>query len=72
MKSWSICAALLTTFASSSETLSRVTDKVYFDIEIDSQPAGQIVFGLFGDVVPKTALNFKTLAEGDHGRTQDG
>ena len=49
-----------------------MTDKVYFDIEIDSEPAGRIVFGLFGDVVPRTVENFVTLAEGTSGKTQDG
>ena len=48
----------------SGDTLSNVTDKVYFDIEIDSEPSGRIVFGLFGDVVPRTVENFVKLAEG--------
>ena len=44
-----------------------MTEKVYFDIEIDDEPAGRIVFGLFGDVVPRTVENFVRLAEGDLG-----
>lgn len=42
----------------------KVTDKVYFDIEVGGEAAGRIVIGLFGKTVPKTAKNFKTLAEG--------
>ncbi|GGT00231.1 MULTISPECIES: peptidylprolyl isomerase [Streptomyces] len=40
---------------------------VYFDITIDGQPAGRIVFNLFDEVVPKTAKNFRELATGEHG-----
>ncbi|MCB5179665.1 peptidylprolyl isomerase [Streptomyces antimicrobicus] len=40
---------------------------VYFDVTIDGQPAGRIVFRLFDDVVPKTAQNFRELATGQHG-----
>ncbi|KAJ8508072.1 hypothetical protein ONZ45_g9619 [Pleurotus djamor] len=40
---------------------------VYFDITINSQPSGRIVFKLFDDVVPKTAKNFRELATGQHG-----
>jgi len=40
---------------------------VFFDVAIDSKPAGRIVFKLFDDVVPKTARNFRELATGQHG-----
>src|SRR6478735_7505521 len=44
-----------------------MTIKAYFDISIDDQPAGRIVFNLFDDVAPKTAENFRALATGEHG-----
>lgn len=37
---------------------------MYFDIKMGNEEIGRMVIGLFGDVVPKTVLNFKTLAEG--------
>ncbi|MEV6651639.1 peptidylprolyl isomerase [Streptomyces sp. NPDC051219] len=40
---------------------------VYFDITINGEAAGRIVFNLFDDVVPKTAQNFRELATGQHG-----
>lgn len=40
---------------------------------IDDHPAGRIVIGLFGDVVPKTTKNFITLAtDGVGGKTYKG
>ena len=42
--------------------LATITDKVFFDIALDGVPLGRIVFGLFGDVVPKTVENFKGLS----------
>ncbi|MEU8628237.1 peptidylprolyl isomerase [Streptomyces sp. NPDC048669] len=44
-----------------------MTSKVYFDITINDDPAGRIVFNLYDDVVPKTAENFRQLATGEHG-----
>ena len=47
--------------------LATITDKVFFDIAINGEPLGRIVFGLFGDVVPKTVENFKGLSQCNHG-----
>jgi len=42
----------------------KVTDMVFFDITMGGEPIGRIEMGLFGKTVPKTAANFKSLAEG--------
>ncbi|MBW0527856.1 hypothetical protein O181_067571 [Austropuccinia psidii MF-1] len=43
---------------------------VFFDITIDSNPIGKIVFELFDDVVPKTAENFRALCTGEKGTSE--
>ena len=66
--------ALLSAFmaVAFADTLDTVTEKVYFDIEVDGNSAGRIVFGMFGDTVPKTVKNFSTLAEGSAGVGNSG
>jgi len=61
---------LLVLFFSGSSTAAddgkkgpKVTDKVWFDIEIGGEPAGRIEIGVFGKTVPKTAKNFVQLAK---------
>ncbi|KAL7737024.1 hypothetical protein ACLKA6_005250 [Drosophila palustris] len=50
----------------------KVTDKVFFDIEIGGESAGRIVIGLFGKTVEKTVKNFKELAEKPQGEGYKG
>lgn len=43
---------------------AEITSRAYFDVAIGSRPAGRIVIGLYGNVVPKTVKNFETLCQG--------
>ncbi|XP_015596571.1 peptidyl-prolyl cis-trans isomerase B isoform X2 [Cephus cinctus] len=45
----------------------KVTEKVWFDIEIGGEPAGRIEIGLFGKTVPRTVKNFVELAKRNAG-----
>ncbi|MFI8104543.1 peptidylprolyl isomerase [Streptomyces sp. NPDC086023] len=49
-----------------------MSNNVFFDITINDEPAGRIVFKLYDEVVPKTAQNFRELATGQHGFGYEG
>jgi hypothetical protein len=62
-----VVVALVSCNKSKAE-METVTNKVYFDVEMDGQPAGRIIMGLFGETVPKTVENFRALCTGELGK----
>jgi len=62
----------VTTKVSPQINISLIIFKVAFTIAIDGEERGEVVMGLFGNTVPKTAENFRVLCTGEMGKNNRG
>ena len=42
-----------------------VTHRTFFELAVGDKPLGKVVFGLFGNALPKTVENFRAVCVGD-------
>ena len=52
---------------SSVQMAPAATSQVFIEVAIGGQPAGRMVFDLFGEDVPRTCENFRQLCTGEKG-----
>ena len=50
----------------------KITNKVFFDIEIAGESSERVVFGLFGEAYPNTTEIFRTICKGEKRADQAG
>merc|ERR1712010_137551 len=50
-----------------TNSLAKITTRVFFDITADGAPVGKVIMELRTDVVPKTSENFRALCTGEKG-----
>ncbi len=67
-----ICLVAFAFVLSLTSCTAEITSKVFFDVSIGDEPAGRVVFGLYGEIVPKTAENFRALCTGENGIGKSG
>mmetsp|Transcript_28159 Transcript_28159/g.65076 ORF Transcript_28159/g.65076 Transcript_28159/m.65076 type:complete len:441 (-) Transcript_28159:114-1436(-) len=66
-KGWSGGATRPDGEANQPQQIKEKRPKVFLEIELNKKKIGRIVIELFGDVVPKTAENFRCLCTGERG-----
>ena len=66
----SLAAVMVT--GSKHDPEADITDRVYFDIEIDGAPAGRITLGLYRYQAPMWVSNFLRFCDGSAGVADDG
>ena len=52
---------------SSVQMAPAATSQVFIEVAIGGEPAGRMVFDLFGEAVPRTCENFRALCTGEKG-----